>query len=249
MYYRNKLYSLHIQNNTPYVNSPLSKWHFFNTEPNTFLTNNCSESLNAMIKRDWTNRERKPFHIFLRTLKDCIFQLSLEKKTFQSEIEANTNLQTAGANLQSKNLFVNFKEYYFLKKKQEEGQVSMSQARRFVNLTYTNLKDFKSDCLNLIVLKFNNSPKSVTCFYNSGFKYGVCVHKVALEIHLKLRQKIVLLVPKKKRGRKRKAAPALSRQEDEERLKPSQKRMRERNLPGNAPRVTITLSKKTSQKK
>jgi len=50
-----------------YIDSEFSKWHFFDVPPNTLLTNNISESLNAMIKSDWTNRERKPLHIFFKS--------------------------------------------------------------------------------------------------------------------------------------------------------------------------------------
>ena len=226
-----------------YINSNCNLWHFFDVDANVFLTNNCCESLNSMIKRDWTNRERRPLHIFFKTLKDGIYQLANQNKPFIPEVEVTTNLQIEAAKLESKGLFVKFKDYYFIQKKHDEGKISMDQAKRFVNIKYSNLTDFKKDCLTMNVLKVNNTEKTVTCFCSSGFKSGVCVHKLALEINLKFRQKLVLLVPKRRRGRKRKAATAMNYQQDEP------KRFKKQGLGNRSEPITVILKKNKSQRK
>ena len=67
-----------------YIDSINNKWHYYDVEPNVFLTNNICESLNASIKKDWTNRERKPLHIFFRILKEGIIEIAKEKKISSS---------------------------------------------------------------------------------------------------------------------------------------------------------------------
>ena len=62
-----------------YINSLTNKWHYYDVEQNVMLTNNVCESLNAMIKRDWTNRERRPLHIFFDILKSGLMDLAKEK--------------------------------------------------------------------------------------------------------------------------------------------------------------------------
>ena len=124
----------------------------------------------------------------------------------------------------------------------------MDQAKRFVNIKYSNLIDFKKDCLTMNVLKVNNTDKTVTCFCSSGFKSGVCVHKLALEINLKFRQKFVLLVPKRKRGSKRKAATAMNYQQDDENLEGEPERFKKQGLGNRSEPITVILKKKKSKK-
>jgi len=197
-----------------YMDEPLNKWHYFDVLPNTFLTNNISESLNAMIKRDWTNRERKPLHLFFNTLKEGIIQLSKERKSFKKDVIFPTEVKIKGSQLEEKKIFLKFKDYYFLNKN-EEGKVEVEKAKKFLDLTYNNLDDFKSDVTSLVVLNWNNTSKESICYCTRGFKYGVCHHKVALEIHLKIQNKIVLIIPAKKRGRKRKSPSSLQKEEEE----------------------------------
>ena len=59
--------------------SKTNKWMYYHCETNVLLTNNICESLNATIKRDWTNRERQPLNIFLQTLKDVLNDEKLKK--------------------------------------------------------------------------------------------------------------------------------------------------------------------------
>ena len=91
--------------------------------------------------------------------------------------------------------------------------------------------------------KGNNTEKTVICFCNSGFKCGVCMHKLALKINLKFRQKLVLLVPKRRRGRKRKAATAMNYQQDEP------KRFKKQGLGNRSEPITVILKKNKSQRK
>ena len=49
-----------------WVNGSFKFWKFFNRESNTFLTNNITESLNALIKRELTERKRLDVIEFLQ---------------------------------------------------------------------------------------------------------------------------------------------------------------------------------------
>ena len=91
------------------------------------------------------------------------------------------------------------------------------------------------------VLKVNNTEKTVTCFYNSGFKSEVWVHKLALEINLKFRQKLVFLVPKRRRGRKRKAATTMNHQQGDENFEGEPKRFKKQGLKNRSELITVIL--------
>jgi len=49
-----------------------------------FFTNNICELLNASLKRDYTGRERKPLHQFLKILKGVFIDIAKERKKIHS---------------------------------------------------------------------------------------------------------------------------------------------------------------------
>ena len=162
-----------------YIHSVCNKWHYFDVVPNTFLTNNISESLNAMIKRDWTNRERKPLHLFFATLVEGIKDLSKAKKLFQNEVNITTEMKIKATKLAEKDLFVKKGNYYFLKKIGDD-KIDISIVERFLQLNYQDVNDLKNDYNRMHILAWNNSTKSAICYCTRGFKFGVCAHKLAL---------------------------------------------------------------------
>ena len=196
-----------------YIQSIFNKWHFFNVPPNTFLTNNICESLNSLIKRDWTNRERKPLHIFFNILKEGLMDLSKEKKFFKYEADIPTEMKLKATQLLDKNLFTKCEGYYFLNKDETE-KVSLTTAKNFLTINYNNVDDFKTDFIKLIVVSFDRNLNSAICYCSRGFKYGICHHRLALEMLHGVRNRVIVLVPAKKRGRKKKATPALDRDEE-----------------------------------
>jgi len=210
-----------------YIDSEFSKWHFFDVPPNTLLTNNISESLNAMIKRDWTNRERKPLHIFFNVLKEGLIELSKEIKPWKQEVEVRTDIKLQAMKLEGKKLFVkgSHQGFYFLDK-EEKTKVDSSKIERFLQNKYLTLDEFKSDFESMIVLKWDQQSKTAVCFCNYGYKYGICSHKYALELHLGIATRLLMLVPAKKRGRKKKSAPALEPQGEEVGLGPVTKKVK-----------------------
>jgi len=70
----------------------------------------------------------------------------------------------------------------------------------------------------MYILAWNNTSKSAICYCTRGFKFGVCVHKLALEIVHGTMKKVVELVPQKKR-RKRKSPKALDKDEPQQQTK------------------------------
>jgi len=208
-----------------YINSIFNKWHYYDVKPNIFLTNNACESLNALIKRDWTNRERKPLHIFFNILKEGILELAKENKPWKVQVEITTELKLKATELAEKNIFVKKDNYYFLDKAEKE-KAEKTKIERFANITYSNIDDFKSDFEDLIILSWDQSKKLAICYCSQGFKFGICHHKYALEIYQGTRARLVKLAPTKKRGRKRKTATALVHQHEEGEHRPPGKKVK-----------------------
>jgi len=195
-----------------YINSRMNKWHFFDIEANVFLTNNICESLNATLKRDWTNRERKPLHIFFTILKDCLIDLAKENKVFKLKVEPKTDHKILASDLEKKNLFVKRNNYYFLDR-EEKVRPSHTMLTNYLTANYDNIEEFKSNHQSLIVLSWNSILKKATCFCRKGFLQGLCHHKIALEMTEGVIPKLLRLMPNKKRGRKRKEPLAWSKEE------------------------------------
>ena len=86
------------------------------------------------------------------------------------------------------------------------------------------MDEFRSNYNKIIILKWET--ESSTCYCNRGFKYGVCSHRLALEIVHGKMKKVVMLAPLKKRGRKRKSPKAL--QYEEEQQQPKVKRIKKK---------------------
>ena len=72
--------------------------------------------MNATIKRDWTNRERKPLHLFFEILIEGLKDLSKSRNQFKNEIEISTELKIKATKLFEKDLFIQKGNFYFLKK-------------------------------------------------------------------------------------------------------------------------------------
>jgi len=58
--------------------------------------------------------------------------------------------------------------------------------------------------------KWDAKAKAFVCYYREGETKGFCIHSLALEIMKGKIQKMILLMPDKKKGRKHKASKALS---------------------------------------
>lgn len=191
--------------------SKTTKWRFFDMEPGIFLTNNICESLNSSLKRDYMNRERKPLHQFLKTLKDIFIDISNENKKLKESPLITTNMKITAAQIEAKKLFIFRKGYYFTHK-DCHSKLSLSVIDAFLDGRYTNIADMRANLKIIVVLAFNNVKKEVTCFCKEGYTYNHCLHKMALEIYLGVRERIVLLQPNKRRGRKRRATKALEKE-------------------------------------
>ena len=197
-----------------YISSESNKWHYFDVLPNVFLTNNICESLNVTIKRDWTNRERKPFHIFLNILKEALIDLAKEGKIYKFKVEIKSEMKFLVTQLEAKKLFVKKKDYYFLDK-EEKKRIEINQINQYFDLKYTDVDSFQADQLSMVILRLDPSTKKATCFYKFGFTNGMCHHKLALEMNIGSLAKTVVLLPNKVRGRKRKAESAFHKQEEQ----------------------------------
>jgi len=156
-----------------YISSESNKWHYFDVLPNVFLTNNICESLNATIKRDWTNRERKPFHIFLNILKEALIDLAKEGKIYKFKVEIKSEMKFLATQLEAKKLFVKKKDYYFLDK-EEKKRIEINQINQYFDLKYTDVDSFQADQLSMVILRLYPSTKKATCFCKFGFTKGMC---------------------------------------------------------------------------
>lgn len=67
-----------------------------------------------MIKRDWTNRARKPLHLFFKTLKEGLIELSKEVKPWISQVEVKTEQKLKGTELEEKKIIIRKKNYYLV---------------------------------------------------------------------------------------------------------------------------------------
>jgi len=205
-----------------YMTDIAGKWHYYNVRPNVFLTNNVCESLNSVIKRDWTNRERKSLHIFFNILKESLIDIAKEKRVFKTTPEINIQIKCRATDLEAKNLFINKNNYYFLKKNETE-KVDMEMINRFLECDYHDIDDFKNDLLNCVILKWDPISKNASCYCKIGFTTGLCHHKLAVEMSHGVIAKTILLEPNKKRGVKRKARSALVIEEESQIVQVSKK--------------------------
>jgi len=196
-----------------YIKGAFTKWYFFDVVPNIFLTNNKCESLNTTIKRDWFNRDRKPLHLFFDCLKQELIDLTIKKNLKEFKIHTETKIRAT--QLEAKNIFVNKGDFNFIDKK-ETAKPEIAKINRFLSLIYKDVDQFKSDLFSLVILKHNSLTQSATCFCNSGLKYGICHHKLALEILKGVSKRVVMIVPKKKKGRKRKSPQAYIKEDESE---------------------------------
>ena len=98
---------------------------------------------------------------------------------------------------------------------------------RFLDLKYDSLEQFINDIKELCVLKWNKKDKA-TCYCRRGFSYGICEHKLGLEMFLKALSVPVRLKPNKRRGRKPKATSALNQESSsiQQRLRSKAKRVK-----------------------
>jgi len=154
-----------------------------------------------------------------------MIELAKENKPWQDHVELTTSIKLRATELAEKTIFLKKQNYYFLEKTEKE-KVDKAIVDRFINISYANLDDFKSDLHHLIILFWDNRAKLSICYCSQGFKYGMCHHKYALEITLGTCAKLVRLAPAKKRGRKRKTASALILQPGEEEPKPPRKKVK-----------------------
>jgi len=121
--------------------SKTTKWRYFGCEPNVLMTNNICESLNASIKRDYTNREKKPLHQFIKTLKQIFIDLSLENKTIMTSLDISPKLKFAATQLEEKKVFLFRKFYYFLDRSYE-NKPSLDDVDNFLECKFDNLIEF-----------------------------------------------------------------------------------------------------------
>ena len=189
------------------------RWHYFNCEPNVFMTNNICESLNSSIKRDWTNCEKQPLHLFLKTLRDVFFDVALAKVELKTTVEYPGDLKQRAAILSQKALFIFRNGRYYIEEKGTK-KLTFAAIDKFMGATYTTLKEFKEGIEQICTLTWDQRKKIANCFCRSGFTYGVCFHKLALEMFLGSLSRPISLVKTQRRGRKKKASKALIKDED-----------------------------------
>ena len=190
--------------------SSTNKWHYYNCEANVFTTNNICESLNASIKRDYTNRERKPLHQFMKVLKDIFIDIFNEKNKnkFETSINISNKMKADATVVAEKKLFVAKNDFYFIAK-DLKTKIKTKDIEKLINLNFTSLEDFQQVIYRIVTLKWDQNTKKATCFCHEGFTYGKCIHKCALEILNGSLNKLVQLKANKKRGVKRKNPKAL----------------------------------------
>ena len=80
----------------------------------------------------------------------------------------------------------------------------------FMNCKFESLQEFQKNLQKLIILKWDVKAKVCICYCREGYTKGFCIHSLALEILKGKIQKMILLMPNKKKGRKHKASKALS---------------------------------------
>jgi len=189
------------------------------------------------------NRERKPLHQFLKSLKVIFLDIAKENKQIKTESLITTNMKIFASQLEAKKLFIFRRDFYFtvfprnlgsqkriFREKQKNrilrgsnisreycihrdchSKLSSKMIDAFLDSKFTKLEDMKDSLKKIVMLRFKRQKKKVTCFCKEGFAYDKCLHKLALEIYLGIQPRIVLLLPNKKRGRKRGATKALEK--------------------------------------
>jgi len=120
-------------------------------------------------------------------------------------------LKIKASKLEAKDLFISKNNYFFLPKNCET-KLEESDLEMFLENRYNTLKEFQDHLEKLIVLKWDVERKVTICFCHDGYTKGVCIHKLALDMHQGRLSKLILLQPTGKRGRKRKAAKALEKE-------------------------------------
>ena len=112
----------------------------------------------------------------------------------------------------SKKISVSRRGPYYIDTKLQE-RLEFDLIDRYLDLDYDSLQDFDADLKRLCMLKWDRAKKKAKCYCLEGFLYGICQHKVALEMFLGSVSRPIILQANKKRGRKRKAEGALQRDE------------------------------------
>ena len=209
-YFQYQEFINHFETNWVSSQSKTTSWRYFDSKPGGFLTNNICESLNSSLKRDYMNRERKPLHQFLKSLKVIFLDIAKENKQIKTESLITTNMKIFASQLEAKKLFIFRRDFYFIHR-DCHSKLSLKMIDAFLDRKFTKLEDMKDSLKKIVMLRFKKQKKKVTCFCKEGFTYDKCLHKLALEIYLGIEPRIVLLLPNKKRGRKRRATKALEK--------------------------------------
>jgi hypothetical protein len=197
-----------------FLDHPYDIWQYFNIRPNIFTTNNILESLNNYIKEHLTERKRHTVLDLLNRFKEYCILLKNENLSLTTNLMRKKAIIKKAMLLAEKKLFVKRDNRYYVDRKGETNEID-----EFITL-YRDHKKFKStskfeDVYNKFYIQTINGDE-IWCNCYQGFIYGYCIHEQALTILVKKESNLLLLMPRAKRGRKKKVTNALQKDESTE---------------------------------
>lgn len=196
-------------------------------------SNNASESFNSDFKRFQTFWERKSLAEFkiniLESIRERSNEYIMDKSPFQSDIPITNDQLIIGQKYANSNMaFANVttdedeKATFFLRANADEAPITQENLETFMQSNWETFDDFKQNAFSFYQIVFESEAKewkNSTCTCPAFGKYYMCKHVIAIAFRLRILSNDMLsdpdyqpLVPKKKRGRPKKASKGLSKE-------------------------------------
>lgn len=191
------------------------------------LTNNCLEAFNRSFKLHQTHYKRQNLSVFKDSMLTFIHQRSLEyvnhRTPYQESLVIDDELLLLGWQYASSQKSIpSERNNFYVYAGDNMEELTMDDVKLFQRATYGSFDDFKKGAFNIYKITYEEkgldwkNSRCTCAFYSLNYK---CKHIAAIAFRLGLLEKPEILLVraeqpiagKNKRGRPRKARPALVR--------------------------------------